>query len=565
MQRLWNAVRRRWLLAARCACVLAFAGMGQASVHAAVPPWPESSFTYIAANQKLPDVLGRLARTFGIDLQMTPAVRASNVVVNGRITTATPSEFLNQLGGAYGLSWYYQNGTLFISRSSEQSTQAVVPPGFSPGALRKALTELGVVETKFGWGEVPDRGIVLVSGPATYVNMVAKTVADLPAAPPDQQLHVFKLRHASAEDRVVTYRDKQITTLGVANILRSIIGANLPRQVAGSTSTQLMELAAPLRSQYAGRPDAASMPPPPGAGMPPGMPPGARPDVVGSPYGAPSLSSLSNVPLRGVIQTDTRLNAIIVKDKPENVAVYRQLIELLDVPSELIEIEAMIVDVNLQKITDLGIDWSVRRGNVGAALGAGGAVAAFASGGASAVIGNAASSLLARIRALEGEGSARVVSRPSILTIDNLGALIDLSETFYIQTPGSTTDIGPGVTAVSVGVTLKVTPRVIADSSGGKAVQLVVDIEDGAIQDYRVGILPTVRRTTIGTQAVIGERESLLVGGFNATRERSSRDGVPGLSNVPLLGGLFSRQTNIDERMERLFLITPRIVASPVR
>lgn len=535
---------------------------------AAQPPWPESSFTYIANNQKLGEVLHRFALTFGIDLQLSAPVRAMTANVNGRITTASPSEFLNQLGSSHGLSWYYQGGTLFVSRTSETTTRSLVPPGFPPGGLRRAMTELGVLEPKFGWGEAPERGLVLVSGPPTYVEMLVKTVADLPAPTPDQQVHVFRLRHASAEDRVVSWRDRQITTPGVASILRALITGSAPPIRAGvpmpATSTQLMDIATPLRNQYSARMDAvpaasmASPTPPP----PPGSLYESRPDIVGSPLLPPSLSSMvaGSAALRGVIQTDTRLNAVIVKDKPENVAIYKNLIELLDVPSELIEIEAMIVDVSMQKITDLGVNWSARGGNLSAAFGALGGVATVATGGASAVVANATQGLLARISALESEGYAKVLSRPSILTIDNLGALIDLSETFYIQTQ---TDVA-GVTPVSVGVTLRVTPRVLGDGSN-RAVQLVVDIEDGAIQDFRVGSLPTVRRTTIGTQAVIGERESLLVAGLNASRERAGKDSVPGLSSVPVLGGLFSRKTTIDERTERLFLITPKIVAAPVR
>ena len=559
---LWRLMAKARMAAGRCIkpLLLALVCLWGAGVpaQAAPPPWPESSFTYIATNQKLSDVLTRFSRSFGIEVRLTPAVQASTALVNGRITSNTPSEFLNQLAASHGLSWYYYAGSLWVSRSNEHATRSLVSPGFPPGGLRRALTEVGVIEEKFGWGEAPERGLVLVSGPPSYVETVVKTVSDMPPPSPDQQLHVFKLRHASAEDRVVSWRDRQITTLGVASILRSLIsGVPLPR--AGGpmapTSTQLMDIAAPLRAQYSSRMDALIPPPPPG------LPADPRPDIAGSPLLPPSLSSSYASPhQRAGIQTDARLNAVIVRDKPENVAVYRQLIELLDVPSELIEIEAMIVDVNLRKVSELGVDWSLRQGNAAASFGAFGGAAAIATGGTSAVIADAASSLLARIRALEADGYARVLSRPSILTIDNLGALIDLSETFYIQTQS---DIS-GLSSVSVGVTLRVTPRVISDGNG-KAVQLVVDIEDGAIQDHRVGILPTIRRTTIGTQAVIGERESLLVGGFYSTQERSTREGVPGLSSVPLLGGLFSRKSSVEDKTERLFLITPRIVASPVR
>ena len=73
------------------------------------------------------------------------------------------------------------------------------------------------------------------------------------------------------------------------------------------------------------------------------------------------------------------------------------------------------------------------------------------------VIPNVGEFLMARIQALEGNGDARIVSRPSVLTLDNLGALIDLSETFYIQTSGERV---ANVVPISVGVTLRVTPHI---------------------------------------------------------------------------------------------------------
>ncbi len=165
---------------------------------------------------------------------------------------------------------------------------------------------------------------------------------------------------------------------------------------------------------------------------------------------------------------------------------------------------------------------------------------------------------MARLRLLEGRGSARVVSRPSVLTVDNLGALIDLSETFYVQSVGERV---ANVVPISVGTTLKVTPHII-DTPNGLAVHLIVDIEDGTIQDTNTQALPRVRRSTIGTQAVMNERESLLIGGFNAESTIRQTDQVPGLGNVPVLGLLFKKKSNRLEKRERLFLITPKILSA---
>lgn len=507
-------------------------------------PLPDASFTYIADSQPLPEVLTRFGRIFGLEAQLSAAVSSSVSVVNGKLTTSNPAEFLNQLGSGYGLSWFIQNGTLYVSRSNERVTRSLTPPGISAAGLKTALTELGVIDPKFGWGEVVERGIVLVSGPPSYVDMVVRSVVELPAMPPDQELQVFRLRHAPVDDRTIFYRDKQIVTPGIASILRGLISG----ESRTGTSIALSDLASPLRGQLSpltplngdtGRTGKAE---------------------AGSVTVAPSAVSAQS---RAVIQADPRLNAVIVKDRPENMQIYRQMITLLDVPSLLVEIEAMILDVNASQVAELGVDWNARVGRLGANIGdpAGltsnpSAVLSLGNTNSATIISNAANFLVTRINALESKGQAKVVSRPSILTIDNQGALIDLAETFYIQSVGERV---ANVTPVSVGVTLKVTPHVI-EEGGRKSVQLVVDIEDGTRTDVTIQGLPTIRRSNIGTQAVMAEHESLLIGGFNSETSIKQKDAVPILADLPLVGGLFSTNKSTVERKQRLFLITPRII-----
>jgi type III secretion protein C len=140
-----------------------------------------------------------------------------------------------------------------------------------------------------------------------------------------------------------------------------------------------------------------------------------------------------------------------------------------------------------------------------------------------------------------------------------MGALIDVSDTFYVQTTGERVAT---VTPIAVGTTLRVTPRIV-EAGGKRSIQLVVDIEDGSIQDAKVGTLPTVRRSVIGTQALVGENESLLIGGLNSEQEIHEKDQVPGLGSVPGLGLFFSKSNGTKQKNERMYLITPKIVSDP--
>jgi type III secretion protein C len=261
---------------------------------------------------------------------------------------------------------------------------------------------------------------------------------------------------------------------------------------------------------------------------------------------------------RPVILADTRQNAVIVRDRLENMPVYEELIRSLDQPSELIEIEAMIVDINSNHVSELGIDWAIERGGATLTLNGGatdGAALRFARG-----LAGSGSFLYSQLRALETGGNARIVSRPSIVTSNNLSGLIDLSETFYIRNQGERV---ANVVPVTVGLTLQVTPRVV-NSPGGRMVQLVVDIEDGAVQQIPIGGMPAIRRGNVGTQATVGVNESLLIGGFTSEMQDENSQGVRGLSTLPLIGALFGTKTSTNQRRQRMFVITPRIVGHGV-
>lgn len=525
---------------------------------AAPVPWQEASFTFIADNQDLSKVLVSFCRTFGLEPQLSNAVAARKDIVNGKITTSNPTEFLNQLSSTYGLQWFYYGGTLYVSRNFETATRSISATGISLPNFQKALTDLGILETKFGWGEIPDRGVAMVSGPPAYVDLVVWAVATLPLPQAAQQMKVFRLRHAQVNDRVISYRDQQIVTPGIASILRNLVAPDSTRTNSTGTlntptQSQLSAISAPLQALNQGQEDMKT--PAQGSGVSNSgreRPSGTAPEFV----------------LRPVIQADPRLNAVIIRDTPQRLQLFEELIAILDTPVRLVEIEAIIVDVNSSRISELGIDWGGRAGSIAGGFGTPGVAPDNLTGtlvfgknvNPSTVIPDAGNFLMTRIRALEGNGDARIVSRPSVLTLDNLGALIDLSDTLYVQSIGERV---ANVIPITVGTTLRVTPHII-ESTGNSVVHLIVDIEDGAIQDERkFRDLPTIRKSIIGTQAVMGARESLLIGGFNSQTNSKQVDAIPVLGKIPFFGAFFRKQSSTLRSTERLFLITPKIVAEP--
>jgi type III secretion protein C len=258
-----------------------------------------------------------------------------------------------------------------------------------------------------------------------------------------------------------------------------------------------------------------------------------------------------------VIEGDVRTNAIIIRGDTSRREYYRSLIAQLDMPQQMVEIEALIIDIKKSKIKELGIDWALTfGGGSGKTTVSTNNIAGLPARDSSTLTINNLSRFLSQIRALEGEGSASIVGKPAVMTMENIGAVIDLSRTVYIKLVGErAVDAVP----VTVGTLMKVTPKVIREGPISQ-VQLFIDIEDGSMAEMQSNITPVVERSVVATQMVVDDQQSLVIGGYNLQSNSNGTNATPGISKVPLLGGLFRSESNVSEGRERIFIITPRLV-----
>lgn len=538
-------------------------------------PWPEAAFSYYAEGQTVAKVLQDFAAGFNLTLQSSVPMDAAPLSdkVTARFNTKNPTEFIERLSGTYGLQWFTHAGVLHVSRSQDLVVKSVPSTSLSAGAnIRQVLSSLGVLEPRFGWGELPEQGVVVISGPPAYVRLIEATLAAMPSAPGGQQVRVFRLKHAAVDDRVISYRDREITTPGVANILRNLV---LGITAAGGQRTVAMPNLSAVSNATLESGNTAAGSAAGAIGNSAAMQSSRSPTVQAGASPATNPQSTNVAPpgrMRASIQADPRINAVIVQDSPERMPMYEQLIAQLDVPTPLIEIEALIIDVNTSKLDELGINWGATARNRSIAAGFGnvtdqvGANTLSIVGSArgtgvtpSTMVVSGADYLVARLRLLEQQGDAAIQARPSILTTENLGAVIDLSETQYIQTTSERTAL---VTPITAGTTLRVTPRVVQDGKEA-SIRLSVDIEDGQIQSGSgVGAMPSVRRGTVSTEASVKGDETLLIGGYNSVQTVKGVDKVPLLGDIPFVRGFFSSRSDSVQRRERLFLIRSSLASS---
>ena len=135
-------------------------------VTAGVPEeWRQSAYAYEASQTPLTKVLSDFASSYGVGLDS----RGITGVVDAKIRAGNAQEFLDRLALEHQFQWFLYNGKLYVSPQSGQVSQRLEVSADAAPDLKQALTDIGLLDKRFGWGELPDEGVVLVSGPARYV------------------------------------------------------------------------------------------------------------------------------------------------------------------------------------------------------------------------------------------------------------------------------------------------------------------------------------------------------------------------------------------------------------
>lgn len=526
--------RADWRCLIALTCLLAPAPGALAAIPA---EWKNTAYAYEAQHKPLREVLEDFAQTFGTQLQIEGLLEGN---VNGKIRANTPQSLLDRLGVEHRFQWYLYNNTLHISTLDQQESARLEVSSETIADLKQALTDIGLLDSRFGWGELPEDGVVLVSGPRRYIEQIKQFSSQRRSPDEKQSVLSYPLKFANAADRQMEYRNERITIPGVATMLRGLLDPRNPAMLAGMTQ----------------RSPAQSQPTP----LTPAFPRLSNP-LLGQMLGTPAptgpvdagiaLTSRAPVnPSRIRVEADVRNNAILIYDLPERQGMYRELISQLDVARKLVEIDAIILDIERTQLREFGVNWGFQNSRFRGAVN-------MAPGTSSQLSIENRDRFYADVRALEARGLATMVSNPSVLTLENQPAVIDFNRTQYLTAGNENATILP----ITVGTSFQVVPRVIT-SRGGHQIHLAVDIEDGNFDESnpeRIG--PDVRRGKVSTQAVMAEKRSLVVGGFHVTNSADKQNKIPLLGDIPLLGkALFSSTERQNNRRERLFILTPRVI-----
>ena len=532
--------------------------------------WERKVYSHYSEQEDIKDLLTDFFAFQRIGVVFSEEVKGK---VSGNFKDEVPKTFFMNITNAYNLIWYYDGAAVYVYSAHEMTSNVMNLRYLNMKQLKQNLSDLDILDPKFAFRIVAKDRIVYVSGPKRYVDLISNLAEQLDEKAwamrgENDIVKVFKLKYAWAEDKTIIFRDKDITIPGVATILRDLITGNTaPNEVQTELPKQLSSNLKKLKGKGLGRQKYEHEKKESQNKKEVGK---TEKRVNNDKQGYPTVYDEKND--IGVVEADIRQNAVAVRDRKEKMPYYKKIIDLLDVPVGLVEIKATIIDIDRGSIEDLGVGWEFKATDSGNEYKGGmntknqfsteeGLQLPIGNGlNLATIIGDAKDYFLGKVHALEEKDHAKILSTPSVLTLNNLEAQLEHSKTFYVRLAG---EREVDLFDINAGVVLKVTPHIIKEKNV-TLIKLAIQIEDGELLfNEQVDDIPIVKKSVVNTQAVVGQNESLLLGGYLKESNRNITQKVPCLGNIPGFGWLFKTKYSEGGDVERLFLITPKIKTYP--
>jgi len=561
------------------ALIVAALALLTVQAEAAPIPFSVEKVSYDLQGETLKGFLVRFFDDLGIAVTLSPAVQEESGTLNGPRSGMAAAVF-KSIADSNGLVAYYDGSVAFIYKTRELSSRYFEIDPARVDAFREATIGFGLPDAYDSLQIKASTGVVTAKGTPRFLDQLAQLSTALvrrprtaAAAPPRTTLRFFSLKYAWAADTTFTVGNQRTVVPGVATILNQLLGDGDNGGSAGGGSTSLPPAVSGLRGKglaALGNRLASAQ----GTSGTGGYSSGLESDESAQ-LATPSRSAFRASIEAGDtprIVADPYRNALIIRDTPDRMPAYEELVRKLDVESQIIQLDATVIDIDKSRVRQLGIDWTYQHGNTAAAFGGGvhpidtlGQIAGLQ---VNSIITDA-SNFTARLNALEQEGVTNIVQRPQVVTLNDAEAVIESTQSVYVPVSGAFDEDLFGVVA---GTVLRVTPHIIVDN-GRQRIRLLVTIEDGNVQvtdqpttasngQTLIRPVPSVVRNAVNTQAIIDVGQGLLLGGLNRRENTRTTSRIPLLGSIPLLGRLFRSDITKRDNTERLFLISPQIIAA---
>jgi general secretion pathway protein D len=271
--------------------------------------------------------------------------------------------------------------------------------------------------------------------------------------------------------------------------------------------------------------------------------------------------------LQGTVRlvADDMNNSLIIQGSRADYDYLLETIRRMDILPRQAIIDARIFEIDLTDALSFGVSATLQGRTAGDHLTTGAVAGDTGALNAAsfAFIGNSRE-ILMNLNALRQKTKVRILEAPSVLALDGTPARIQVGGS--VPVPGSTILSGVSATPISsvnyvdTGTSLYITPRISA--SGIVTLQIYYDVRTpGPSSSASLG--PTFNTTNAETTLAVKDGETVAIAGLIRESDRTGRNGIPFLSDIPILGALFGNSTRSSSRTELLIMITPHVIRTP--
>lgn len=486
--------------------------------------------------------------------------------VNFRTTTAIPREevlpVMEIIFRLNGIGIVQENNLYRIVPLDEVSRELVYSQiGKEPGEVAIDLFTFKNVSLKDSLKDIENVIGLSLQGSVVRVMPIHRLNSLLVIAHSKSQLEYVK-KWVLAFDRIFESTKPQVYVYHVQNTKAKDLASLLQQIYLGAPAP----ITQPVTTAPLQRPGGVTTPATPQTTTPQRLPP-----PTFTPTGQVSL--VSDITR---IFADEVTNTVIILSTPEDYERIYETIKKIDIQPRQVIIETLIAEVTLSDELRFGLEWSLKTNvnvtnikpfksdvHLSADVGFNSAnLDPMKLTGFSFLAKDASGIVRSMLQTLASESKLKVIASPHIIATDNREARIQIGDQVPVVTSETnvtgTTNIQRTISYKDTGTILKVKPQI----NKGGLVTLEINQE---VSDYTMKVMygseyPVIYKRETSTNVVVQDGETIIIGGLIKDKTDRTREGLPLLSKIPIIGYLFGYTSDVNTRTELVILLTPRVV-----
>ena len=544
--------------------------------------WQNKTFSRITYEEDIRDTLRAIARLIGIPITFGEGITDTVTI---ELEDYPLKKAFDMFMEEYDLDYRMDPESIHVFKKGAVEDLLISLENIEMEEAKRTIDRFGLLTKDMkGIFDSPTNTIFL-TGPPREIRNIKNLITTLESSKKKQmevgpEIRYYTVRYARVNPTQLTIGKKTVTVKGLMNVLTDILdltskGEQTPVKVSIVEGQLKLEASPEGKVSIASAQDSEAR-------------------IIKSMIGAEA----------GTITSDPRTNRIIIRDYPEKLDEYASIIEQMDKPMKMVKIDVVIVEANKEFAREFGIGMSGalrqsdrdryfpgtsgpsrsvfnefsenidqldREGNVQTEMEVPTLIPLYETAAGSPISYGLAGTYLywganhilaLTLAAAEAKGVSRTINKSSIVTMDNMKAIVESKTTVTYKLIREKDDEKTEEDEeIDAGIKLTAVPHIIKTDDEKTLIELVITAERSYFLRTRTDGIPEKASTDLTTQAVIENNNTLVIGGFFENRYAMGETGIPCLMNIPAMGYLFKRASTSNPKNNILFFLTPTVIS----